>query len=495
VVGGWDLAGDYPEGDDDPKDFDGHGTKVAGVAGALTNNDEGIAGISGGWNSETEDTGVSIYAFKWYYDNGSCGGVAMAADTDGNYACDVVNCSWMARGYSDIIMPKLLTAYNVGANVIAGKKNNLSSYTWLPADCSYRNWVIGVAGYGLDGKFCDNDTYCGYHSDEGPEIDLVAPAWEIPSTDINGGITTSFSHNSSATPHVSGAVALLRSINNDLLPEDYEGILRFSADDPAPLESDGNVWTRHYRYGHGRLNVSTAVTRLDPNSDWALYSHTATGGVSAGLSDTYLCKFADGELDGYYFVQRCSVMVKVYYPETFTEIPYVWGLGQGTIGWSGSSPNYQVGWCRLIPGYQRIDKCKLFTYVYKVYESDISPIWSWYPCAPADVELHYRLWGQPSTAPPKVSTVPLPLEISIDGNYPDPFNSSTILSCQLSQAAAVNISIYNVLGQKVAVLCDGYQSAGEHSLTWDAADFPSGVYFARVKVGDSERHEKMVLLK
>jgi len=59
----------------------------------------------------------------------------------------------------------------------------------------------------------------------------------------------------------------------------------------------------------------------------------------------------------------------------------------------------------------------------------------------------------------------------------------------------VNLSVYNIQGQQVAELVSGIREAGEHSISWDASEFPSGVYFARLEAGGSSRTAKMVLLK
>jgi hypothetical protein len=80
-------------------------------------------------------------------------------------------------------------------------------------------------------------------------------------------------------------------------------------------------------------------------------------------------------------------------------------------------------------------------------------------------------------------------------NFPNPFNAGTSIKYSLSQTGPVTISIYNLLGQKVATLSDGNQPAGEHSIIWNAGDFTSGVYFARLQAAGETRNIKMVLLK
>ena len=86
-------------------------------------------------------------------------------------------------------------------------------------------------------------------------------------------------------------------------------------------------------------------------------------------------------------------------------------------------------------------------------------------------------------------------QLSLIQNYPNPFNSSTSIRFSLPEPSDVAIEIYNILGQRVAVLFDGYQSSGSHSVNWNAADLSSGLYFARVSVGGRTENTKMVLSK
>jgi hypothetical protein len=87
-----------------------------------------------------------------------------------------------------------------------------------------------------------------------------------------------------------------------------------------------------------------------------------------------------------------------------------------------------------------------------------------------------------------------PLSFSLQ-NFPNPFNSSTTISFTHNQPGIVTLSVYNIQGQRVAELFRGIREAGEHSITWHALDYPSGVYFARLEAGGSSKTAKMVLLK
>lgn len=89
----------------------------------------------------------------------------------------------------------------------------------------------------------------------------------------------------------------------------------------------------------------------------------------------------------------------------------------------------------------------------------------------------------------------LPKNISSLECYPNPFNASVTISFELNQSGIVAISIYNLRGQKVCTVSDGFLSVGEHRITWKGSDYPSGVYFARLEAGGSSKSIKMVLLK
>jgi hypothetical protein len=88
-----------------------------------------------------------------------------------------------------------------------------------------------------------------------------------------------------------------------------------------------------------------------------------------------------------------------------------------------------------------------------------------------------------------------PTQFTLLQNYPNPFNAQTTISYTLSQAGPVTLSIYNIMGQKVATLFDGMQQAGEHKVIWDAKDVTSGVYFGRLEAGRESRISKIVLLR
>jgi len=88
-----------------------------------------------------------------------------------------------------------------------------------------------------------------------------------------------------------------------------------------------------------------------------------------------------------------------------------------------------------------------------------------------------------------------PSEYLLYQNYPNPFNPSTVISYKLSVISDVNLSIYNILGEKIATLVSEKQAAGTHHFEWDASGFASGVYNYRIEAGEFQDVKKMILIK
>jgi len=89
----------------------------------------------------------------------------------------------------------------------------------------------------------------------------------------------------------------------------------------------------------------------------------------------------------------------------------------------------------------------------------------------------------------------LPTVTSLARNYPNPFNTTTEITYALAEAGDVQLTIYNLGGQLIETLIDGYQDVGEYEVIWDASGQASGVYFYKLTAGDFTEVRRMTLLK
>jgi hypothetical protein len=106
--------------------------------------------------------------------------------------------------------------------------------------------------------------------------------------------------------------------------------------------------------------------------------------------------------------------------------------------------------------------------------------------------LLYRRWE-----PDEQSIVggALPLAFSLLPNYPNPFNLQTTISFTLAAPSDAALDIFDILGRRVETLHKGNLEAGPYNITWDSKGIPSGVYFYRLRAGDTQRTRRMLLLK
>lgn len=89
----------------------------------------------------------------------------------------------------------------------------------------------------------------------------------------------------------------------------------------------------------------------------------------------------------------------------------------------------------------------------------------------------------------------IPNNFEVYQNYPNPFNPSTIIRYALPTESKIEISVYNVLGQKIKELLNTTEAAGYYEIIFDAAYIPSGIYFYQIKAGNFIDTKKMILLR
>jgi len=89
----------------------------------------------------------------------------------------------------------------------------------------------------------------------------------------------------------------------------------------------------------------------------------------------------------------------------------------------------------------------------------------------------------------------MPVEYGLKSIYPNPFNSSTLITFGLEYVSEVRLEVYNPAGEKVGTLISGLMEKGEHSIAYNAHQLTSGIYFLRLGVNGTEFVNKMIYIK
>ena len=95
---------------------------------------------------------------------------------------------------------------------------------------------------------------------------------------------------------------------------------------------------------------------------------------------------------------------------------------------------------------------------------------------------------------------PIPAKVELSKNFPNPFNSSTVISYALPMDNVVNLKVFDLMGREVKTLVNGFQTEGGKSVRWDAANNQGipvsvGLYFYSIESGEFMETKKMILIK
>ena len=91
--------------------------------------------------------------------------------------------------------------------------------------------------------------------------------------------------------------------------------------------------------------------------------------------------------------------------------------------------------------------------------------------------------------------ISLPTSYQLSVAYPNPFNPVTTMALTIPEAGNVSVQVYNLAGQAIATLASGYMDANTYTLTWDASDVSSGIYFIKAQADGFTATQKLMLVK
>lgn len=293
VQGGCNPSEDCNGPDNNPMDFNGHGTHVNGIIGAVTGNAVAVAGIAGG-QRDARRPGVKLMGLRAGYEasdgNGfvimsACAAAADYAVAKGAFG---LNCSWGSSG--TLIRTALLNAVSNGLVVCKAAGNETSDIPDI-GDTTYG--VLAVASLDANGGKSDFSNY-------GAWVDIAAPGNNIYNTYCNDGVSTyaALGGTSMASPTVLGVAALLKSHHPWFDKTELDTLLLNYTSD---IYIDNPAWVG--LLGTGRVNaynalsiLTTADYDIDTNFGFAPLTVTFTNTSPNAPSGPYEYNFGDGNI-------------------------------------------------------------------------------------------------------------------------------------------------------------------------------------------------------
>ena len=468
---------DYSTPDNNPSDFNGHGTHCAGNVSAINNNGYATAAAAGGWGDGTlqiNTNGVKVMALRigysmYTFQYGEVGLVRMdfAASAfyyASNNGAHIVSCSWGSSNSGGL--GAAVDYFLAGGGLIfkAAGNDNSSAADYL---CSRNDInIISVAA-------TDQSDLKASFSNYGSWVDISAPGVDILSSyhyhadAVNDYIAT-MSGTSMASPIAASTAALIWSANPELTAEQVRTILFNNSDDIDDLNP-----AYAGQLGVGRVNAYAPL--LDPTLPVELAAFTAR--FDSGKVILEWQTFSEIDNLGFEIFRSLGEDGSYQLIASYQNDPSLLGLGNSTTGKS-----YHYSDADIETG---------FLYRYLLY----------------DVDLH----GQ------RTAHGPILLDLREDDNqqqiagslaenfilypnFPNPFNSATVFSWRLAVGNEVELKVFNLLGQEVRALIKDNLPTGFHTVSWDGRDdqgisLPSGHYFYYFQAGNFIRSGKVTLIK
>jgi subtilisin family serine protease len=469
---GWDYI-DNPDNSPDPLQIDNHGTSIAGIIAAKTNNNKGCAGIAGGWGN----AGVKIIALRVgkYEDNPPypelpgprirAEHIASAIIYAADHGAKVINMSFGIPQRQDVINAINYAYFNKNCLLIASAGQNTSRTNDPIAFPANYTFVMAVGGIDLSFQ------HYGFYT--GPKgLDVVAPSHSIYSL-LNstqqipdkwgyvGGVGTSFS-----SAEVSGIAALCYSHNSNLLQMDVRKMIKQFAHDDFPGYQE-------LYFGKGIAQAGMIIDYLQaPTENYPQQPTSLTISGSVGQHPTlHWPKVADGFS---YKIYRANDIDGRYLFQNIAAVNYVPGLNN--YSWTDNSITITD------------PKQSGTTYYYRITSYD--------------AQLNYEsissnevtTWSNTINKENSFTANSL-YQYELFDNYPNPFNPKTSINFSLKKSGWVKLEVFNSIGQQVQVLVNEIKSEGKYSVSFDAGKSPSGMYFYRLTSDKFSDVKKMLLIK
>jgi subtilisin family serine protease len=475
------IGPDVTADGDSVSDSLGHGTHVAGIAGAESNNVSGISGVC--WDCKLLIVQVihivgttSKITTAEFFKNG----VVWVINWENNNPTYkvVINYSAGIKIYTKQMEDAVVYASENGISLITTMGNDESRKSYYPARFSlnYSN-VIAV------GSTTNTDNRAGY-SGTGPHINIMAPGGSDLSTNSYNIVSTrpnyhnqSYSQNygyqggtSMAAPHVTGLVGLILSLEY-YEPNLLREIIQNNTNRANPTPYFDTL------YGWGRIDAYKALSSVNirplnctvtndnnrPKVTWERNNNLHPV-YDSSYFNKYLVYKGTRNNENVVYEMIATLDTNIYSYTDMSE--YIYPSGQGE---NNKKIRYRISSAYLTES----------TIDYETAKSNYAQI------------------NVKGGAVEKSSIGLSKFEYSLSQNFPNPFNPSTVISYQLSAVSYVTLKVFDILGKEIETLVDEVLEPGIRHSTFHIphSAFTSGVYFYQLRVGSFVETKKMILMK
>ena len=268
---GWDFSSDQFGEDNDPSPGNRHGTHVAGISAAVTNNGIGVAGVNPNAKILAVKCGPDL-PFINSIDSGYEGILY-----SGVIGAEIINCSWGGQGRSEIGHETVKAVTELGALVVCATGNDASELIIYPA------WFPECLSVSSTTPADRRSSFSNYHKD----VDVSAPGSSINAT-VPGDDYASLNGTSMASPVVAGVAAMVKANNPNYTPQQLIAHIKATTDN-----IEANLGSQKGKMGKGRVNAYKALTDPNPkNIEIMDVNFTDVDGDNAFLpGDEIICSF------------------------------------------------------------------------------------------------------------------------------------------------------------------------------------------------------------
>lgn len=548
----FNLGDDYSTPDNDPRDKNGHGTHGAGNVAAINNNNRGVCSAAGGWGEDVagNGNGVKIMVLRIGWDDFPSGRVSMDFAAQAFvYArangARIASCSWGSSEYGPLVDALNNFIFDKTSPVPGDPKVRLvfksagNDGTETADYMNSRGDIVSVSATTATDAAASFTNY-------GSWVDIAAPGDNIYSTAVNGGYV-SYSGTSMSSPIAASVTALIWSHSTSLTAVDVENYLYQGADN---IES--KLATKYKtKMGHGRVSASGSLALVPVN-----HRPVATNDTAATSEDTAVTVFVltnDSDSDGdaltissvtaaqhgvlttdgqsvnftpaenffgadsfHYVVSDAhgglDTALVVLTVASRNDAPQIINLPQdlslvtnscvylemNSYAQDVDTPYPQLSWSFAVSDPAISYSFNAATDSLEICANDLAGDFSIFVTLTDDssaadhdtIAIHVDIPSAMGDLPEQA-----PATYVLQQNYPNPFNPTTTIRFGLPEAGDVRIEIYNIVGQKLLTLREGFTVGGYHEITFDASTFGSGVYFCKMTANNFQSIRKMILIK